>query len=121
MGLGAVRVRSGGTLQVFGTHMQAGAAKGVQAARKAQAEQAGDFVKGKRAKEGVVVLSGDFNMGPRGDEECKEFSVHYVDRMDAMARCEAYERLVQGAGVGEVECEQGRSIEGIYADFWWVG
>ncbi|MCJ1390974.1 hypothetical protein MMC18_003835 [Xylographa bjoerkii] len=101
-----------GQLQVFGTHMQAGASKGVQVARKAQAEQAGAFVKREGVKEGVVVFSGDFNMGPRGDEECREFSVHYVDREDAMARCEAYERLVREAGVREVECEQGEEYRG---------
>ncbi|MCJ1402083.1 hypothetical protein MMC11_005302 [Xylographa trunciseda] len=101
-----------GRLRVFGTHMQAGASSGVQVARRAQAEQAGAFVKRERGQADVVVLSGDFNMGPRGDEECREFSVHYVDRDDAMARCEAYERLVREAEVGEVEGEQAEEYRG---------
>ncbi|MCJ1321584.1 hypothetical protein MMC15_006929 [Xylographa vitiligo] len=114
-GIGFIAVRVDGwaaKLQVFGTHMQAGASRGVQAARMAQAGQAGAFVKRTRGEEGVVVFSGDFNMGPRADEECEGFSVHYVDREDARARCEAYERLVREAGVREVECGQGEEYRG---------
>ncbi|MCJ1381430.1 hypothetical protein MMC17_004540 [Xylographa soralifera] len=114
-GVGFIAVRVDGwegRLQVFGTHMQAGASRGVQVARMAQAGQAGAFVKRVRGKEGVVVFSGDFNMGPRGDEEWREFSVHYVDREDAKARCEAYERLVREARVREVECDQGEEYRG---------
>ncbi|MCJ1431609.1 hypothetical protein MMC27_000964 [Xylographa pallens] len=114
-GIGFIVVRVdgwAGRLQVCGTHMQAGASRGVQVARTAQAGQAGAFVKRTWGGEGVVVFSGDFNMGPRRDEECREFSVHYVDREDARARCEAYERLVREAGVREVECEQGEEYRG---------
>ncbi|MCJ1282123.1 hypothetical protein MMC26_001446 [Xylographa opegraphella] len=109
----AVRVDGwDGRLQVFGTHMQAGASRAVQVARMAQAGQAGAFVERTRAERGVVVFSGDFNMGPRGEEGMGGFSVHYVDREDARARWEAYERLIREARVREVECVQREEYRG---------
>ncbi|MCJ1474554.1 hypothetical protein MMC13_003213 [Lambiella insularis] len=111
-GLGYITVKVEGCkerLQVFGTHMQAGASKSVQVARRAQALHVCDFVNRKRVDvdtEAIAIVTGDFNMGPKWDDEFKEFSVHYVDGEDARARCEAYEQLVQGTGLREIDCEQ---------------
>lgn len=111
-GLGYITVKIEGherRLQVFGTHMQAGASKSVQVARRAQAHQVGRFVtlkKGEVDEEAMVVMTGDFNMGPRWNNEFKEFSVHYVNGEDARARCEAYEQLLQGTGLRETQCTQ---------------
>jgi hypothetical protein len=95
-----------GRVQLFGTHMQAAASAGAQAARMAQAEQAASFVA--RARDGaarLVVLAGDLNMGPRQHTEFDVFSCHYEHGRDARARCEAYERLLGGCGLREVRCE----------------
>lgn len=48
----------------------------------------------------VLVLAGDFNMGPTPS------SVHYHDRADAQARCAAYEILKTGSGLAEVRVER---------------
>lgn len=110
-GIGFVTIKVGGheKVQVFGTHMQAGASTSIQSARAAQATQAGKFVTRKRIcdRNTVVILAGDLNMGPRLDATCEEFSVHYVDRLDATARCGAYEEMIEKAGLREVDCEQG--------------
>ncbi|MCJ1291042.1 hypothetical protein MMC34_002584 [Xylographa carneopallida] len=116
-GIGFIAVQvegwpAGGGLQVYGTHMQAGASRAVQLARTAQAGQAGAFVQRTKGGKGVLVFGGDFNMGPRGGKDGEGFSVHYVDREDAGARWGAYERLVGAAGVREVECEQGEEYRG---------
>jgi hypothetical protein len=107
IGFVTVRVEGWGLMQVFGTHMQAGA-KGVIGARSAQAAQAGRYIVDHMSaeEETVVVLTGDLNMGPRLDETCEEYSVHYADSDDARARCRAYEDLVQKAGLDEIGCEQ---------------
>ena len=110
IGFVTVKVDGLGQLQVFGTHMQAGASKSIQAARHAQATQAGKFVvKHKSAEQDreIVVLAGDLNMGPRQDAGCEEFSVHYVDREDAKARSTAYEEMIAWSRLVEVKCEQG--------------
>ena len=119
VGYVVVQVEGLGKVQVFGTHMQAGASKGSQGARKAQAVQAGEFVRRERAKGGdgekhaVMVFAGDLNMGPRMDEAHERISVHYVDKEDAKARCEAYDGMVgRAAGLVEVECEQGEEYAG---------
>ena len=111
-GIGFVTVKADGVrrLQVFGTHMQAGASKSIQVARHAQAIQAGKFVVNHQCMEqdrDIVVLAGDLNMGPRQDAACKEFSVHYVDREDAKARSKAYEEMIAWPRLVEVRCEQG--------------
>ena len=86
--------------------MQAGASKGAQGARKAQAQQVGRFVDGLLKRKGIgecdssVLLAGDLNMGPPVDGG---WSVHYVDERDARAREGAYGCLVDGAGLEEVE------------------
>lgn len=108
IGFVTVKVEGHGELQVFGTHMQAGASDSIQAARAVQAAQAGKFVERQRTlhKETVTILAGDLNMGPRLDDDFEEFSVHYVDRPDAIARCWAYGMMVERAGLREVDCEQ---------------
>jgi len=108
IGFVTVRVEGQGHVQVFGTHMQAGASKGIQLARATQAIQAGKFIARQKTadKDAVIILAGDLNMGPRQDATCEEFSVHYVDREDAMARCAAYDEMVERTGLREVHCEQ---------------
>ena len=108
IGFVTVKVEGYGQVQVFGTHMQAGASRSVQAARATQAIQAGRFVACQKTadKDAIVILAGDLNMGPRLDATCEEFSVHYVDREDAMARCATYEDMVKRTGLREVDSEQ---------------
>ena len=118
-GVAGVKIRiegeGGGEVWFLGTHMQAGASKGAQAARKRQAEQVAGCVKRlrerEREREGVgvrVVVAGDLNMGPPMVEG---WSVHYVDEEDARAREGSYGCLVQGAGVEEVDAEEGCECE----------
>ncbi|MCJ1248676.1 hypothetical protein MMC30_005894 [Trapelia coarctata] len=109
IGFVTVKVEGHGHVQVFGTHMQAGASKSIQIARATQATQAGKFVAREKTadKEAVVILAGDLNMGPRQDATCEEFSVHYVDQEDAKARCAAYDEMVERSGLREVDCEAG--------------
>ena len=99
-------------LQVFSTHMQAGDSKSVQTARRAQAEQAAAFVNANRAKDAVVVLCGDLNMGPRQHSNFDTFSVHYTDRADAVDRCASYEHMVASCKLREVSCDDASQYDG---------
>ncbi|MCJ1336869.1 hypothetical protein MMC09_002147 [Bachmanniomyces sp. S44760] len=103
-----------GHLQVFGTHMQAGASHRGQVARHAQAAQAAEFVKVHRllAEPSPAVFMGDLNMGPR-HPVFGRFSVHYVDRSDAESRSEAYERLVASSGLKEARCDDDEYVSDI--------
>ena len=91
-----------GKIRVFGTHMQAGNTKSEQVARKSQAEQVAAFIGQKEDDKIPLVFAGDLNMGPRQDPECNEFSVHYSNHTDAVARCSTYEHMVSGSQLEEV-------------------
>lgn len=80
------------TLDVYGTHMQAGAAKSHQIARASQSAQLTSFIldHSPPSEKNSVVLAGDLNMGPVFDPKFDRFSVHYVDRTDAIARHNSY-------------------------------
>jgi endonuclease/exonuclease/phosphatase family metal-dependent hydrolase len=96
-------------IQVFGTHMQAGASYDVQTARKAQAKQASAYIQRHRDPHALaIILAGDLNIGPEQDPDYNTFSVHYADEVDARARCMAYESLRTASGLHEVQCEQQR-------------
>ena len=102
-----------GKVRVMGTHMQAGDSKAEQKARRAQAEQAASFIQATKQEDiAVTVFGGDLNMGPRQDPECKDFSVHYTNQTDALARCSAYEHVVSTTGLQEAKCVQSSDYEG---------
>lgn len=85
-------------VDVYGTHMQAGASTSAQRARLAQAHQVASFVR----PSAHAILAGDLNMGPAMHEEHTRYSHHYVSVNDARGRCSAYEVLRHGAALADV-------------------
>lgn len=94
------------TLDLFVTHMQAGASPAEQASRARQAAETGAFVReasGGRA----FLLAGDLNMAP-----CATVSPHCATEEDAVCRARAYGELCRQAGVcGEAAAEQQQQSE----------
>jgi endonuclease/exonuclease/phosphatase family metal-dependent hydrolase len=87
-------------LDLFVTHMQAGCSPAEQAARRAQAAEAGAFVRQARTLGRPALLAGDLNMSP-----CTSASPHCATDDDARQRCEAY---------GEM-CRVGRVCDAVAA------
>lgn len=93
------------TIDVYGTHLQAGAKKSHQAARASQSDQVARFILKNSPlaeTERPVVLAGDLNMGPVLSPSFTHFSGHYVDKKDAIARHESYVNLRDTARLADV-------------------
>jgi endonuclease/exonuclease/phosphatase family metal-dependent hydrolase len=80
------------TIDIFVTHMQAGCSPAEQAARRAQAAEAGAFVCA-AAQGRPFLLAGDLNMSP-----CSSVSPHCRTEEDARQRAESYGVLCRSAG-----------------------
>lgn len=92
-------------LDVFVTHMQAGASEAEQLSRARQADEAGAFVR--EASGGrPFLLAGDLNMSP-----CPSASVHCATQEDARCRAEAFERLCGRAGMRDAGAPRGAPHE----------
>jgi endonuclease/exonuclease/phosphatase family metal-dependent hydrolase len=91
-------------MDVYGTHLQAGAEPSHQMARAAQSAQMAAFIlKNSPLANGIpVVLAGDLNMGPVLDPTFTNFSGHYVSREDAIARNNSYVALRDGADLADL-------------------
>jgi len=97
------------TIDVYGTHLQAGAKESHQAARASQSDQVARFilknsplVENENKNKSPVILTGDLNMGPVLSPSFSHFSGHYVDKKDAMARHQSYVHLRDTAGLTDV-------------------
>lgn len=91
-----------GPVDLYATHMQAGAAPAHQAARVAQSVQLANFVLSNSDGARPVLLCGDLNMGPTLDPTFARHSGHYVSPEDAKARHFAYALLRTRARLNEI-------------------
>jgi endonuclease/exonuclease/phosphatase family metal-dependent hydrolase len=96
-----------GLVNVYGTHMQAGAAPSHQAARMSQSKELAAFILRTAEPGRPIVACGDMNMGRTLDATFAHHSGHYVSAEDAKARHEAYVLLLASAGLGEVIPDNG--------------
>lgn len=96
-----------GIVNVYGTHMQAGAAPSHQAARMSQSAQLAAFVLRTAERGCPIIACGDMNMGRTLDPTFARHSGHYVSAEDAKARHEAFVLLLARAGLREVIPEDG--------------
>lgn len=85
-------------LDLFVTHMQAGASRAEQASRERQAAEAGAFVRARSGGVRPFLLAGDLNMSP-----CASASPHCATEDDAAGRARAFRELCRRAGV----CDKG--------------
>ena len=96
-----------GLVNVYGTHMQAGAAPSHQRARMSQSEQLASFILRTAEPGRPIIACGDMNMGRTLDPTFAHHSGHYVSAEDAKARHEAYVLLLARSGLGEVTPDNG--------------
>ena len=96
-----------GLVNVYGTHMQAGAAPSHQRARMSQSEQLAAFILRTAEPGRPIIACGDMNMGRTLDPTFARYSGHYVSAEDAKARHEAYVLLLARSGLGEVTPDNG--------------
>lgn len=89
---------SGIPLDVYDTHMEAGASPAAQRARLGQADQVIKFVSKHSPPDHAVILMGDFNMGPRRPgKRWKDYRPnHYSSEEDTKARTAAFEKMRVG-------------------------
>lgn len=96
-GILLVRVLAGGTpMDIYNTHMEAGASAAAQVARRGQAKQVVEFVTRHSPPEHAVVLMGDFNMGPRRSGKAWRDYGHYSSEEDLGGRTWAFESMRSG-------------------------
>jgi endonuclease/exonuclease/phosphatase family metal-dependent hydrolase len=88
-------------LDLFVTHMQAGSSDAEQASRRAQAAEAGAFVRAASRGE-PFLLCGDLNMAP-----CASTSPHCATEGDAEQRAAAFAELCQAAGMRDAGAAAG--------------
>lgn len=103
-----------GLVDLYATHMQAGAAPAHQAARLSQSAQLANFILRLSGDgERPIVACGDLNMGPTLDPTFARHSAHYVSPEDAKARHFAYMLLRVRARLNEVIADERRNREDI--------
>lgn len=83
-------------VDVYNTHMQAGHSQAAQRARQAQADELADIIAAASKPEHLVILHGDFNMGPeRAGRAWADFSPnHYASPADMQARTATFATLM---------------------------
>lgn len=82
------------TLDLFVTHMQAGASPPEQASRERQAAEAAAFLRERAPAPGGFLLAGDLNMSP-----CAAVSPHCATEEDARCRSQAFGAMCAQAGI----------------------
>lgn len=92
-----IRIDLGGEgfLDVYNTHMQAGASDEAQEARASQAAQLIDFIKKNSSQKNAIILHGDFNMGPhREGKTWLEYDPnHYSSEQDMLIRTQIFDTI----------------------------
>lgn len=83
------------TVDLYGTHLQAGAQNCAHHARASQTQEIVDQVQLTHDPSHELIVCGDFNCGPVYDVT-QRFSVHYVDASDAVLRNAQYQTMVNG-------------------------
>lgn len=90
----SIRLNEHTVIDLYGTHLQAGAEKSHHEARLSQINQIYSFVRKYSITDAnPIVLCGDLNCGPVLDPTFEHFSGHYKDKTDAIERDYQYKTL----------------------------
>lgn len=94
----------GHVVDVYNTHMQAGASKGAQSAREVQARELVAFVQAHSPRSHTVIVHGDFNMGPaRPGKAFADFSPqHYASPEDMEQRTRVFSAMTRDLELADV-------------------
>jgi endonuclease/exonuclease/phosphatase family metal-dependent hydrolase len=106
-GMQLVRLVVGGmTVDVYNTHMEAGDLPEAHVARDAQAREMVSFVEAQSPESHAVILTGDFNMGPKQDRPYDpDRRGHYSTAEDRDTRAASFAIIVDSLGVRNAQIE----------------
>jgi endonuclease/exonuclease/phosphatase family metal-dependent hydrolase len=107
---------AGVSVDVYTTHMEAGASKEAHTAQMGQARQMIEIINRHSPPEHAVILMGDFNIGPRreGKPWRADSPGHYFSEEDMLARTAAFEVMRSGLSLRDAADEiHGPKDEGI--------
>jgi endonuclease/exonuclease/phosphatase family metal-dependent hydrolase len=94
----------GHVVDVYNTHMQAGASDGAASAREVQGRELVQFVQAHSPRSHSVILHGDFNMGPaRPGKAFADFSPqHYASEDDMQKRTRVFSAMAHDLELADV-------------------
>jgi len=106
-GVQLVRLVVGGMpVDVYNTHMEAGDRPEAHTARDAQAREMAAFVKAQSPESHAVILTGDFNMGPKQDRPYDpDRRGHYSTAEDRDKRAASFAIIVDSLGVRNAQID----------------
>jgi endonuclease/exonuclease/phosphatase family metal-dependent hydrolase len=109
----------GVVVDVYETHMAAGAEPETVDARMDQAAQVAEIVARYSTPDHVVIVHGDFNMSPSRNKPFDAYEpAHYADAADMEHRTAAYDLMAHGLGTRDVIDELGPQNDDIHRVLW---